>query len=153
MYLHENKIIHRNVTCSNILINKDGEIKITDFGLACKLTGDAEKTRMNIGSPSWMAPEAVIISNEGYDSRVDVWALGITTIEMVDGKAPFQDMHPTRALFQIVRNPPPSVCKPSMSSNDINDFIAEYVLTFLLLLCRNYLMVKDIKFNNVLQMP
>ncbi|XP_013181389.1 PREDICTED: neither inactivation nor afterpotential protein C isoform X2 [Papilio xuthus] len=124
-YLHENKIIHRNIRCSNILISKDGEVKLIDFALACKLSGNAEKTRTNIGSPSWMAPEVVAVSEEGYDNRIDVWALGITTIEMVDGKGPFQDMHPTRAMFQILRNPPPSVCKPSMSSNDINDFIAE----------------------------
>lgn len=72
-----------------------------------------------------MAPEVVTCGEEGYGNRSDVWALGITTIEIVDGKAPFQDMHPTRALFQIVRNPPPGLLKPSMSSNDINDFIAE----------------------------
>ncbi|XP_013133964.1 PREDICTED: neither inactivation nor afterpotential protein C isoform X1 [Papilio polytes] len=124
-YLHENKIIHRNIRCSNILITKDGEVKLIDFALSCKLSGNAEKTKTNIGSPSWMAPEAVAVGEDGYDNRIDVWALGITTIEMVDGKGPFQDMHPTRAMFQILRNPPPSVCKPSMSSNDINDFIAE----------------------------
>ncbi|KPJ11874.1 Neither inactivation nor afterpotential protein C [Papilio machaon] len=124
-YLHENKIIHRNIRCSNILITKDGEVKLIDFALSCKLSGNAEKTRTNIGSPSWMAPEVVAVSEDGYDNRIDVWALGITTIEMVDGKGPFQDMHPTRAMFQILRNPPPSVCKPSMSSNEINDFIAE----------------------------
>lgn len=72
-----------------------------------------------------MAPEAVNSSEGGYDNRVDVWSLGIGTIEMVDGKAPFENMHPTIALFQIMRNPPPSVAKPSMSSNDINDFITE----------------------------
>ncbi|XP_072936973.1 neither inactivation nor afterpotential protein C-like [Epargyreus clarus] len=124
-YLHENKILHRNVRCSNILINKEGEIKLTDFGLSCTVEGTLGKDVNNIGSPSWMAPEIITSGEEGYDNRVDVWALGITTIEMVDGKAPFQDMHPTRALFQIVRNPPPSVLKPSMSTNQINDFITE----------------------------
>lgn len=117
--------MHRNVKCNNILINKDGEVKLTDFGLSCIMDDEMGKTVNSIGSPSWMAPEVVTCSDEGYDNRADVWALGITTIEMVDGKAPFQDMHPTRALFQIVRNPPPSLLKPSMSSNDINDFITE----------------------------
>lgn len=82
-------------------------------------------SKINIGSPSWMAPEVVTCGEEGYGNRADVWALGITAIEMVDGKAPFQDMHPTSALFQILRNPPPSVTKPSMTSNDLNDFISE----------------------------
>ncbi|XP_072936347.1 neither inactivation nor afterpotential protein C-like [Epargyreus clarus] len=124
-YLHENKIMHRNVRCDNIMINKDGDVKLADFGLSCMLDEEMGKTINNIGSPSWMAPEVVACTEEGYDNRADVWALGITTIEMVDGKAPFQDMHPTRALFQIVRNPPPSLLKPSMSSNEINDFITE----------------------------
>lgn len=125
VYLHENKVMHRNIRCSNILITKEGEIKISDFGLTCKVNGTLDKTKTNIGSPSWMAPEVVTCGDEGYGNRADVWALGITTIEMVDGKAPFQNMHPTAALFQIVRNPPPSVAKPAMSSNDINDFISE----------------------------
>ncbi|XP_034827357.1 neither inactivation nor afterpotential protein C isoform X2 [Maniola hyperantus] len=124
-YLHENNIIHRNIRCNNILITKDGEVKVTDFGLSCKLNGSDDITRTVIGSPSWMAPEMVAGGGEGYGNRVDVWALGISTIEMVDGKAPFENMHPTCALFQIVRNPPPGVAKPSMSSNDINDFINE----------------------------
>lgn len=125
MYLHDNGIIHRNLQCSNILIKKDGEVKITDFGLSCKLDSPDDKTKVSVGSPSWMAPEVVTIGEEGYGNRSDVWALGISTIEMVDGVAPFENMHPTRALFQIERNPPPSVAKPSMSSNDINDFITE----------------------------
>lgn len=72
-----------------------------------------------------MAPEAVTGCDGGYGNRADVWALGITTIEMADSKAPYQDMHPTRALFQIARNPPPSLAKPAMWSNEINDFITE----------------------------
>ncbi|KOB75911.1 putative myosin [Operophtera brumata] len=125
VYLHDNKVMHRNIRCSNILITKDGEVKLSDFGLSCKLNGTLDKSKTNIGSPSWMAPEVVTCGDEGYGNRADVWALGITAIEMVDGKAPFQNMHPTAALFQIVRNPPPSVAKPAMSSNDINDFISE----------------------------
>ncbi|XP_028035821.1 neither inactivation nor afterpotential protein C [Bombyx mandarina] len=125
VYLHENKVMHRNIRCSNILITKDGEVKLSDFGLSCKLSGTLDKSKTNVGSPSWMAPEVVTCGNDGYGNRIDVWALGITTIEMADGKAPYQDMHPTRALFQIVRCPPPTISKPSMWSNDINDFISE----------------------------
>ncbi|KAL4715207.1 hypothetical protein ACJJTC_012254 [Scirpophaga incertulas] len=125
VYLHENKVIHRNVRCSNILITKDGEVKLSDFGLSCKLNGTLDKSRITIGSPSWMAPEVVVCGDEGYGNRADVWALGISTIEMTDGKAPYQEMHPTRTLFQIVRNPPPSIGKASMWSNDINDFVTE----------------------------
>ncbi|KAI8427544.1 hypothetical protein MSG28_002059 [Choristoneura fumiferana] len=124
VYLHENKVLHRNLRCSNILVTKDGEVKLSDFGLSTKLNSTMDKAKTNIGSPSWMAPE-VVISGDGYGNRADVWALGITTIEMADAKAPFQDMHPTRALFQIVRNPPPSVSRACMWSNDFNDFVTE----------------------------
>ncbi|XP_061706914.1 neither inactivation nor afterpotential protein C isoform X2 [Cydia pomonella] len=123
VYLHENKVMHRNLRCSNILLTKNGEVKLSDFGLSKRLNSSLDKARTNIGSPGWMAPE--VITGDGYGNRADVWALGITTIEMADSKAPFQDMHPTRALFQIVRNPPPSVNRPAMWSNDINDFITE----------------------------
>lgn len=90
--------------------------------------GENGKRHTYIGSPSWMAPEIIAsnnVSKSGYDSRVDVWAIGITAIEMADGKAPFQDMHPTRALFQIVRNPPPALYRPSNWSQHFNDFISE----------------------------
>jgi hypothetical protein len=50
---------------------------------------------------------------------------GITAIELGDGKAPFQDIHPTRALFQILRNPPPRLHRPANWSQMYNDFIAE----------------------------
>ena len=92
------------------------------------IKGQTGKRHTLIGSPCWMAPEIVTCkkdSDSGYGSRVDVWAIGITAIEMADGKAPFQDMHPTRALFQIVRNPPPSFYRPSNWSQNFNDFINE----------------------------
>jgi len=78
-----------------------------------------------------MAPEVIgdkgNMMDIGYDSRADVWAIGITAIELADGKAPFEDMHPTRALFQIVRNPPPTLYRPTNWSENLNDFIMEYV--------------------------
>lgn len=76
-----------------------------------------------------MAPEmfgtATRQNEELYSNRIDVWALGITAIEIGDGNAPFQNMHPTRAMFQIVRNPPPTLYRPANWSQNYNDFIAE----------------------------
>lgn len=124
-YLHEQNVIHRDVRASNILLNRDGDVKLTDFGLSCRLATNEGKRHSVVGSPSWMAPEVVSGGDSEYGIRADVWALGITAIELADGKAPFQDMHPTRALFQIVRNPPPGLQRASNWSNDLNDFIAE----------------------------
>jgi len=60
-----------------------------------------------------------------YDVRCDVWSLGITAIELAEGEPPLADLHPMRALFQIPRNPPPTLTKPEQWSRDFSDFIAE----------------------------
>ncbi|TGZ39750.1 Neither inactivation nor afterpotential protein C [Temnothorax longispinosus] len=129
IHLHEHNVIHRDVRGSNIVLTKEGEVKLVDFGLSRTMKSELEKRRTYIGSPSWMAPEMIggkdSGADSGYGSRVDVWAIGITAIELADGKAPFEDMHPTRALFQIVRNPPPTLYRPANWSKNFNDFISE----------------------------
>ncbi|XP_015610405.1 neither inactivation nor afterpotential protein C isoform X2 [Cephus cinctus] len=128
VHLHENNVIHRDIRGSNILLTKEGEIKLVDFGLSRMIKGEMGKRKTCIGSPCWMAPEVVTSKNDpetGYGSRADVWAIGITAIELADGKPPFQDMHPTRALFQILRNPPPGLYRPANWSQNFNDFISE----------------------------
>lgn len=122
--------MHRDVRGSNIVLTRDGEVKLVDFGLSRMVQNEMGKRYTCVGSPCWMAPEVAMSksnSAEGYGNRADVWAIGITAIELADGKPPFQDMHPTRALFQIVRNPPPHLYRPSNWSQNFNDFIAEYV--------------------------
>ncbi|XP_049532765.1 neither inactivation nor afterpotential protein C [Anopheles darlingi] len=128
VYLHENHIVHRDVRGSNILLTRDGEVKLADYGLARDTKTTLGKRGTCIGSPCWMAPEVVTSSKSDkdvYDNRTDVWALGITAIELGDGKAPFADMHATRAMFQIVRNPPPTLYRQSNWTQEYNDFIAE----------------------------
>ncbi|XP_043256772.1 neither inactivation nor afterpotential protein C isoform X3 [Colletes gigas] len=129
IHLHENNVIHRDIRGSNIMLTREGEVKLVDFGLSRMIQGEMGKRYTCVGSPCWMAPEVAIskgnASDSGYGSRADVWAIGITAIELADGKPPFQDMHPTRALFQIVRNPPPNLYRPSNWTQTFNDFIAE----------------------------
>ncbi|XP_033328921.2 STKc_myosinIII_N_like and MYSc_Myo21 domain-containing protein ninaC isoform X1 [Megalopta genalis] len=129
IYLHENNVMHRDIRASNILLTKEGEVKLVDFGLSRAVQGEMGKRYTCVGSPCWMAPEVASSkensSSSGYGNRADVWAIGITAIELAEGKPPFQDMHPTRALFQIVRNPPPHLYRQSNWSQNFNDFIAE----------------------------
>lgn len=103
---------------------------MVDFGLA-RSSGALGKRQSCIGSPCYLAPEVVACtepeSENNYESRADVWALGITAIELGDGKPPLYGMHPTRILFQIVRNPPPGLYRPGNWSEPYNDFISEYV--------------------------
>lgn len=128
VYLHENNIIHRDIRGHNILLTKEGEVKLIDFGLARGIKGEMGKRRTSIGSPCWMAPEIIASRSDpkgGYGMRADVWSIGITAIELADGKAPYQDIHPTRTLFQIVRNPPPTLYRPDNWSANFIDFITE----------------------------
>lgn len=120
MHLHGSGLVHGDVQGNNILITKEGEIKIADFGFS----RSKEEASKIFGCPAFVAPE-IAVGQTNCDSRIDVWSLGVAAIEMGDGKAPFQDMHATRTLFQIVRNPPPSLYRPGNWSEVYNDFLDE----------------------------
>ena len=77
-----------------------------------------------IGTPFWMAPE--VIQEIGYDCVADIWSLGITALEMAEGKAPYGDIHPMRAIFMIPSKPPPSFNKPDKWSSAFIDFVSRY---------------------------
>lgn len=63
--------------------------------------------------------------DSSYDSRCDVWSIGITAIELAEGDPPLSELHPMRALFQIPRNPPPSLKNPDIHTPELVDFITE----------------------------
>jgi serine/threonine protein kinase len=122
-YLHATKKIHRDVKAGNILLTSSGGVKIADFGVSAALQRTIQKQNTTIGSPYWMAPE--VIASDPYNSKADVWSLGITVIEMVDGKPPLAEVLPFRALIQIPSKPPPTLRHPENSSPELNDFIAK----------------------------
>jgi len=81
------------------------------------------KRQTVIGTPFWMAPE--VIQEVGYDVKADLWSLGITCIEMAEGKPPYSNIHPMRAIFMIPSRPPPKLTEPDNWTKDFNDFIAK----------------------------
>lgn len=85
-HLHKNNTIYRDLKPENLLIDKDGNLKITDFGFA-KRIDPASKTWTLCGTPEYLAPE--IILNKGHGKAVDWWALGILIYEMLVGYPPF----------------------------------------------------------------
>eukprot|EP00835_Amoeboradix_gromovi_P000354 NODE_12_length_45166_cov_0.552511.p9 type:complete len:368 gc:universal NODE_12_length_45166_cov_0.552511:39582-40685(+) len=122
-YLHKRLAIHRDIKAGNLLLNRQGRVKLGDFGVSANLSDAVRKRNTVIGTPYWMAPE--IIQEIGYNTSADIWSLGITAIECADGKPPYHHIHPMRAIFMIPNKPSPTVSEPSKWSTICNSFISQ----------------------------
>ncbi|VEL21534.1 unnamed protein product [Protopolystoma xenopodis] len=107
IYLHRENRIHRDIKAANILLTEGGGVKIGDFGSASFLS----PANSFVGTPFWIAPEVILAMEHGlYDSRVDIWSLGITCIEMAELEPPyFSATNPMAALYQIASNDAPQL--------------------------------------------
>jgi len=110
MYLHNYHIVHRDIKGSNILVDHNGVIKLTDFGASKRLEElvSANGSQSLKGTPNWMAPE--VISKNIYCRQNDIWGVGCTVIEMATGKPPWSDHKDQMSvLFAIAKTkvPPP----------------------------------------------
>ncbi|KAI5964455.1 hypothetical protein KGF57_000947 [Candida theae] len=101
-YLHNQGKIHRDLKSQNILVNKRGQIKLTDFGVSTQLSSNFSKRNTTVGTPYWMAPEVILNSESGHGFKADIWSLGCCAYEMLTGKPPLQNhIAPMRALRLI----------------------------------------------------
>ncbi|CAA0825559.1 Protein kinase superfamily protein [Striga hermonthica] len=121
-YLHSIFKVHRDIKGGNILLTEQGEVKLGDFGVAAQLTRTMSKRNTFIGTPHWMAPE--VIQESRYDGKVDVWALGVSAIEMAEGLPPRATVHPMRVLFMISIEPAPMLQEREKWSLLFHDFVA-----------------------------
>ncbi|KAL3367738.1 hypothetical protein AABB24_008876 [Solanum stoloniferum] len=122
-YLHSIFKVHRDIKGGNILLTDQGEVKLGDFGVAAQLTRTMSKRNTFIGTPHWMAPE--VIQESRYDGKVDVWALGVSAIEMAEGLPPRATVHPMRVLFMISIEPAPMLEDKEKWSLVFHDFVAK----------------------------
>ncbi|XP_072088706.1 serine/threonine-protein kinase 1 isoform X7 [Arachis hypogaea] len=122
-YLHSIFKVHRDIKGGNILLTEQGDVKLGDFGVAAQLTRTMSKRNTFIGTPHWMAPE--VIQESRYDGKVDVWALGVSAIEMAEGVPPRSSVHPMRVLFMISIEPAPMLEDKEKWSLYFHDFVAK----------------------------
>jgi RAC serine/threonine-protein kinase len=86
-FLHENNIVYRDLKLENLLLDSDGHVKLTDFGLCKENVGYGSTTATFCGTPEYLAPE--VLCESDYSRAVDWWGLGIVLYEMICGKLPF----------------------------------------------------------------
>ncbi|KAM8915950.1 mitogen-activated protein kinase kinase kinase kinase 5 isoform 3-T4 [Spinachia spinachia] len=125
-YLHTKGKMHRDIKGANILLSDNGDVKLADFGVAAKITATIAKRKSFIGTPYWMAPEvAAVEKNGGYNQLCDIWAVGITSIELAELQPPMFDLHPMRALFLMSKSSfqPPKLKDKNKWSTAFHNFV------------------------------
>jgi len=100
-HIHATGYAYRDLKPENLLIDKDGYVKIVDFGFAIKLA-PGQKTQTLCGTPEYLSPELVL--SKGHDRGVDFWAFGILIYEMLCGGTPFADEEHSRIFVKIVHS-------------------------------------------------
>ncbi|CAD7089312.1 unnamed protein product [Hermetia illucens] len=125
-YLHSMGKMHRDIKGANILLTENGDVKLADFGVSAQITATINKRRSFIGTPYWMAPEVAAVERKGgYNQLCDIWAVGITAIELAELQPPMFDLHPMRALFLMSKSgfKPPTLKDKDKWSPTFHSFI------------------------------
>jgi protein-serine/threonine kinase len=121
-FMHGMKRLHRDIKSDNVLVRKDGRVKLADFGFCAELTEKRAKRTTCVGTPYWMAPE--LIRQEEYDYKVDLWSVGILAIECAEWEPPYMDERPLRAMFLITAQDPPRLKERQRWSPEFQDFLS-----------------------------
>ncbi|KAI9308489.1 kinase-like domain-containing protein [Cunninghamella echinulata] len=99
-YMHEQRVVHRDIKLSNIFLDHEMNIKIGDFGLSALLKNPEERKKTVCGTPNYIAPE-ILFGKEGHNQKVDLWAIGILMYTLLTGKHPFQ-MNAYKSIYKKI---------------------------------------------------
>lgn len=123
-YVHQRKILHRDVKTQNIFLTQDNLCKLGDFGIARTLSSTFDQANTFVGTPYYLSPELIL--ERPYDHMSDVWALGIVLYEMMALKHPFNanDMKSLMHRILKVQYEPP----PTMYSSDLRSIVAKILV-------------------------
>jgi tRNA A-37 threonylcarbamoyl transferase component Bud32 len=115
-YAHTRGLVHRDIKPANLMLQTNGDVKVTDFGTALATQGDVTQITGFVGSPQYMSPEHV--KEEGCTWRSDMWSLGVVAYEMLTGRRPFEGETDYTTIFKITQEEPvlPSTLRPNLPS-------------------------------------
>ncbi|KAJ7281494.1 Pkinase-domain-containing protein [Mycena rebaudengoi] len=113
-YLHSSDVVHCDLKAANILTTKNGNVKLSDFGVSLNLRAMEREIKDVAGTPNWMAPE--VIELKGASPKSDIWSLACTVIELLTGRPPYAEIaNSMSVMFRIVEDdmpPLPEGCTP-----------------------------------------
>jgi len=106
-YAHKQGVIHRDIKPANIMLLHNGNIKVTDFGIAKAMSSTRTKTGVILGTPNYMSPEQIM--GHKIDARTDIFSLGVLFFQLLTGKLPFHGENLSGLLYHITQGKHPSV--------------------------------------------
>lgn len=120
-WLHKVPVIHRDMKAANVLVTASGKVMICDFGVSALLATTSSKRNTLTGTPYWMAPE-VVQTIPAYDTKADIWSLGIMIYEMIKGAPPHSNLDKFKVMDIIPKTKPPRLLE-SEGGKEMREFM------------------------------
>ncbi|KAL4507292.1 hypothetical protein ABPG72_002085 [Tetrahymena utriculariae] len=127
-YLHDNRVIHRDLKLGNLFLSDKMQIKLGDFGLATKLDYEGERKRTICGTPNYIAPEILEAKETGHSFEVDVWSFGVIAFTLLIGKPPFET-NDVKSTYKKIRTNDYSFPEQIQISSAAKNMIKKILIT------------------------